>query len=129
MDIKNSKERYNETVGIDKFDISLMEKSVEILMNSDVQFEFRTTVTKNFHTVEDIEKHIDESKYPGYKEKLIALKKENPDLFYSLRFESRNILFALLGAMHSTSWSASKKHVKSYRTNDIRRNLGSFFVC
>ncbi len=56
MDIKNSKERYNETVGIDKFDISLMEKSVEILMNSDVQFEFRTTVTKNFHTVEDIEK-------------------------------------------------------------------------
>jgi pyruvate formate lyase activating enzyme len=45
-----------ETVGIDKFDISLMEKSVEILMNSDVQFEFRTTVTKNFHTVEDIEK-------------------------------------------------------------------------
>ena len=29
MDIKNSKERYNETIGIDNFDISLMEKSVE----------------------------------------------------------------------------------------------------
>lgn len=56
MDIKNSKERYNETVGIDKFDISLMEKSVEILMKSGVDFEFRTTVTKNFHTIEDIEK-------------------------------------------------------------------------
>lgn len=56
MDIKNSKERYNETIGINKFDISLMEKSVEILMNSDVDFEFRTTVTKNFHTIEDIEK-------------------------------------------------------------------------
>lgn len=56
MDIKNSKERYNETIGIDNFDISLMEKSVEILRNSDVDFEFRTTVTKNFHTMEDIEK-------------------------------------------------------------------------
>lgn len=56
MDIKNSKERYNETIGIDKFDISLMEKSVEILRDSDVDFEFRTTVTKNFHTMEDIEK-------------------------------------------------------------------------
>ena len=33
-----------------------MEKSIEILMNSDVDFEFRTTVTKNFHTIEDIEK-------------------------------------------------------------------------
>ncbi len=56
MDIKNSKERYNETIGIDKFDISLMEKSVEILRDSNVDFEFRTTVTKNFHTMEDIEK-------------------------------------------------------------------------
>ena len=56
MDIKNSKERYNETIGIDNFDISLMEKSVEILRASDVDFEFRTTVTKNFHTMEDIEK-------------------------------------------------------------------------
>ena len=56
MDIKNSKERYNETIGIDKFDISLMEKSVEILMNSEVDFEFRTTVTRNFHTLQDIEK-------------------------------------------------------------------------
>ncbi len=56
MDIKNSKERYNETIGIDNFDISLMEKSVEILKDSDVDFEFRTTVTKNFHTMEDIEK-------------------------------------------------------------------------
>lgn len=55
MDIKNSKERYPETIGIDKFDISLMEKSVEILMSSDVDFEFRTTITKNFHTIKDIE--------------------------------------------------------------------------
>lgn len=56
MDIKNSKERYNETIGINRFDISLMEQSVEILMNSNVDYEFRTTITKNFHTIEDIKK-------------------------------------------------------------------------
>jgi pyruvate formate lyase activating enzyme len=32
-----------------------MEKTVDILMNGDVDFEFRTTVTQNFHTLEDIE--------------------------------------------------------------------------
>ncbi|MBR2876085.1 MAG: anaerobic ribonucleoside-triphosphate reductase activating protein [Clostridia bacterium] len=55
MDIKNSKERYPETVGIKTFDIRDMEKSVEILKSGVVPFEFRTTVTKNFHTLKDIE--------------------------------------------------------------------------
>lgn len=55
VDIKNSKEKYPETVGLEKFDISLMERTVDILMKGDVDFEFRTTVTKNFHTLEDIE--------------------------------------------------------------------------
>ena len=35
-------------------------------------------------TVADIEKYIDESKYPGYKEKLIALKKENLNWKFTL---------------------------------------------
>jgi len=55
MDIKNSKEKYPETVGIDTFDLSAIEESVEILKESSVPFEFRTTVTKNFHTIIDIE--------------------------------------------------------------------------
>ena len=55
MDIKNSKERYPETVGISTFDISAVEECVNILMNGTVDFEFRTTVTKNFHTIEGIE--------------------------------------------------------------------------
>ncbi len=56
MDIKNCKERYAETVGLKGFDIVPVEKSVELLMNSGVDFEFRTTVTSNFHTVQDMEK-------------------------------------------------------------------------
>ena len=59
VDIKNSKEKYCETVGLENFDVSLIEKTVDILMNGNVDFEFRTTVTKNFHTIEDIE-HIGE---------------------------------------------------------------------
>lgn len=55
MDIKNSKEKYPETVGINNFDISNIEKSVKILKRGKTPFEFRTTVTKNFHTIIDIE--------------------------------------------------------------------------
>ena len=35
-------------------------------------------------TVEDIEKKIDENKYPGYKEKLISLKKANPNWKFTI---------------------------------------------
>lgn len=46
MDIKNSPSRYAETIGLDpnKFDISRIERSIEIIMNSHVEYEFRTTV-------------------------------------------------------------------------------------
>lgn len=46
MDIKNSPERYAETVGLayDKFDIEPIERSIDIIMTSGVDYEFRTTV-------------------------------------------------------------------------------------
>lgn len=56
MDIKNCKEKYAETIGLEKYDIAPVEESMEILKNSGVDYEFRTTVTENFHTNEDIEK-------------------------------------------------------------------------
>lgn len=56
MDIKNCKEKYAETIGLKKYDIAPVEESMEILKNSGVDYEFRTTVTENFHTNEDIEK-------------------------------------------------------------------------
>ena len=56
MDVKNSKEKYGETVGIPNFDVSKIEESIKFLMSGKVDFEFRTTVVKEFHTVEDIEK-------------------------------------------------------------------------
>lgn len=54
MDIKNSREKYAETVGIPNFDITPIEQSIDLLKNSGVDFEFRTTVVKEFHTAQDI---------------------------------------------------------------------------
>lgn len=56
MDIKNCKERYAETIGLKTFDIYPIEKSVDFLKDNRVDYEFRTTVVNDFHTVEDIRK-------------------------------------------------------------------------
>lgn len=54
MDIKNSKELYAETTGLPKIDISKIEESVSFLLEGNVDYEFRTTVVRQFHTVESI---------------------------------------------------------------------------
>lgn len=54
MDIKNCPEKYAETVGIKDFDFSPIKESIEILIGSGLDFEFRTTIVKELHTVEDI---------------------------------------------------------------------------
>ena len=54
MDIKNRREKYAETIGLKNFDLSKIEESIEFLKSGAVDYEFRTTVVKQFHTVEDI---------------------------------------------------------------------------
>ena len=49
MDVKNSKERYAETVGLTGFDISRVDESISFLLRGNVEYEFRTTVIKQFH--------------------------------------------------------------------------------
>lgn len=56
MDIKNCKEKYAETIGLESFDLAPVEESIELLANSGVDYEFRTTVTANFHTPDDMER-------------------------------------------------------------------------
>lgn len=55
MDIKNSPEKYALTCGIEKVDMEKIFKSVDILKNSGVDFEFRTTAVKGFHEISDFE--------------------------------------------------------------------------
>ena len=54
MDIKNSREKYGITVGIPNFDVTPIEQSAALLKSSGIDFEFRTTVVKEFHTAQDI---------------------------------------------------------------------------
>ena len=55
MDVKNSREKYAQTVGIKGFDIAPIEQSIALLRSSGVPFELRTTVVKELHSAEDIE--------------------------------------------------------------------------
>ena len=54
MDIKNSRELYAETAGIRNLNLSAIEESVSFLLQGNVDYEFRTTVVKNFHTINSI---------------------------------------------------------------------------
>ena len=58
MDIKNSPERYGETVGIPNLDITKVKRSVEYLINdsNSIEYEFRTTTLKQFHDEESFKK-------------------------------------------------------------------------
>ena len=52
MDIKNSRARYAETVGLDEIDFSRIEKSISLLKSGSTEYEFRTTVLRQFHDEE-----------------------------------------------------------------------------
>ncbi|MBR3242086.1 MAG: anaerobic ribonucleoside-triphosphate reductase activating protein [Parasporobacterium sp.] len=53
MDIKNSPEKYVVTVGLKEIDLSLIEQSISLLINSGIDYEFRTTVIREFHEASD----------------------------------------------------------------------------
>ena len=55
MDIKNCPKKYPETVGFESYDMSEIEKSKDYLLEDHVDYEFRTTVVKQFHEVDDFE--------------------------------------------------------------------------
>ena len=56
VDIKNCVEKYPYTVGLENFDLSEIEKVKNYLLEDHIDYEFRTTVVEQFHTVDDIEK-------------------------------------------------------------------------
>lgn len=54
MDIKNDKEHYAKIIGFDSFDTLKVEKSVEYLLTSGADYEFRTTLINEYHTLDNI---------------------------------------------------------------------------
>ena len=56
MDVKNCPEKYGLTVGCDRISFSDVEESIDFLLEGRIEYEFRTTVVSEFHTVSDISK-------------------------------------------------------------------------
>ena len=56
MDIKNTQEKYLLTAECSEQDLQNVTKSVEILKQNKIDYEFRTTVVKEYHTVDDVKK-------------------------------------------------------------------------
>lgn len=54
MDIKNSLDKYDLTTGINNIKQEKILKSISILKEGKVDYEFRTTLVKEFHTINDI---------------------------------------------------------------------------
>lgn len=55
MDIKTRLDKYPIAVGVENFLTDKIQKSIEILLNSDIDYEFRTTVSRGIVELEDID--------------------------------------------------------------------------
>ena len=55
MYIKNSPKKYAATIGLDEngFDLAAVNESIRLLLNSDIDYEFRTTVISQYHDEND----------------------------------------------------------------------------
>lgn len=56
MDIKSSPENYGKVIGVQGFDISDIQESIDFLMSGKVDYEFRTTLVRELHYETDIVK-------------------------------------------------------------------------
>lgn len=54
MDVKNTREKYPLTAGIDGKILDAIDESIDFLLENTVDYEFRTTLVKNFHNDEDL---------------------------------------------------------------------------
>lgn len=54
MDIKNCEEKYPLTIGVDTVSIDDIKESIKIIKESGIDYEFRTTVVRELHTLNDI---------------------------------------------------------------------------
>lgn len=54
MDLKSTYDQYDTISGISGIDTKNIERSIELILNSGIDYEFRTTVLKDFHSYEDV---------------------------------------------------------------------------
>ena len=54
MDIKNGLSKYNITIGYNNYKLDNIKESINYIMNCGIDYEFRTTLVKEFHEANDI---------------------------------------------------------------------------
>ena len=54
MDIKNIWGKYAKTSGLQKMNMENIQKSINLLKQNKVDYEFRTTIINEYHTLQDI---------------------------------------------------------------------------
>lgn len=101
MDIKNCPEKYPLTVGIENFDISPVLESINFLLEGNIDYEFRTTVVKEFHTAEDISK-------------IAQLIKDAPRYFIQNFVDSGNVIKDNLHGFEKDELEVLKEAAKQY---------------
>lgn len=84
MDFKNIFSKYEEVINA-KVKIDNIKKSIEILKNSEIDHEFRTTIIKNYH---DIPKILKICKYLGKKEKIYLQNFEDSEYVRNKKLKS-----------------------------------------
>ena len=75
MDIKNDRDNYAKIIGFDEYNTDKVEKTVEFFLSGNVDYEFRTTLVKEFHNQENVIKIGQWSK--GAKKYFLQKFKEN----------------------------------------------------
>lgn len=56
MDVKNDFLNYDKTSGVERLNIENIKRSIKIIEESNVEYEFRTTLVKEFHKLGQLEK-------------------------------------------------------------------------
>lgn len=54
VDIKNAPKKYNKTIGLEGYRLDSIKSTVQYLLEDHVDYEFRTTIIKEFHTENDM---------------------------------------------------------------------------
>jgi pyruvate formate lyase activating enzyme len=109
MDIKNTLEKYPLTIGCST-DLSKIEESINILINSDIEYEFRTTVVKDYHTIDDFHK-IGE-----------MIKGAKRDFIQSYKYQD-SVRVKTLSAMTKEEFQVCLSTIKEYVENSSLREI------
>lgn len=110
MDIKNCKDKYAQTCGVKNMRLDNIEESVNYLLNGKVEYEFRTTIVKDFHTKQDILK--------------IAQSIKKAKKYYLQGFvDSGDVILQGLSGYTSSELLDIEKEVKKINKNFILRGV------